>query len=225
MPHKEEIICYGFCQVVAKLQKQYKSKAIRFVWLDLNGFETKFDVSVHNSTSCKQNVKKTIQNTEAKGNLISQAKWPIQINNCWGKLSVNENQNKRDDQEISSIEIGRRKEQKRGKSNQKFTCSRAIWNHVFATIFKRFAWFICVVLTAKNTSSNWMVVGFGVTVPASIVIWLLNSFVVTSFNHGNCVGVKFRWNPSKSPLDLGALTIWKGNKKIIRLATFVLYWL
>lgn len=65
-------------------------------------------------------------------------------------------------------------------------------------MFKRFAWFVCVVFTAKNTSSNWMAVGFGVTVPASIVIRLLsNRFVVTSFNHGNCVGVKFRWNPSK----------------------------
>lgn len=84
-------------------------------------------------------------------------------------------------------------------------------------IFKRFAWFICVVFTAKKTSSNWMVVGFGVTVPASIVIRLLsNSFVVTSFNHGNCVGVKFRWYSSESPLseccDLGASKTWRENR-------------
>lgn len=99
--------------------------------------------------------------------------------------------------------------------NQNFTCSRAIWNHVFATMLKRFAWFVCVVLTAKNTSSNWMAVGFGVTVPASIVIRLLNDFVVTSFIHGNCVGVKFRWNPGKWPFvccDLGASTIWNQNE-------------
>lgn len=66
-----------------------------------------------------------------------------------------------------------------------------------------------------------MAVGFGVTVPASIVIRLLNSFVVTSFNHGNCVGVKFPLNPSKSPLDgcdLGASKTWnKGDKEIILL--------
>lgn len=105
---------------------------------------------------------------------------------------------------------------KGGKSNQTFTCSRAIWNHVFAMRFKRFAWFVCVVLTAKNTSSNRMAVGFGVTVPASIVIRLLNSFVVTSFNHGNCVGVKFPLNPSKSPLDgcdLGASKTWNKRRQ------------
>lgn len=110
------------------------------------------------------------------------------------------------------------------KSNQNFsfiffTCSRAIWNQVFAIMLSRFAWFVCVVLMAKKMSSNWMAVGFGVTVMrASFVIWPLCSFVVTSFSHGNCVvGVKFRWNPSKLPSvecrDSGALSIWEKRTK------------
>lgn len=94
---------------------------------------------------------------------------------------------------------------------------------------KRFAWFVWVVFTAKNISSKWIDVGFGVTVPASIVIRLSNSFVVTSFSHGNCVGVKFRCgNLSRSPVeccDLGATNIWKKrgteqNEKNYYIVTF-----
>lgn len=85
-------------------------------------------------------------------------------------------------------------------------------------MLNRLAWFVCVVLMAKKMSSNWMAVGFGVTVPASFVIWPLCSLVVTSFSHGDCVvGVKFRWNPSKLPSaecrDLGASSIWMGTKR------------
>lgn len=94
-------------------------------------------------------------------------------------------------------------------------------------MFKRFAWFVWVVFTAKNISSKWIDVGFGVTVPASIVIRLSNSFVVTSFSHGNCVGVKFRCgNLSRSPVeccDLGATNIWKkGEKKQIENKKYII---
>lgn len=89
-------------------------------------------------------------------------------------------------------------------------------------MLNRLAWFVCVVLMAKKMSSNWMAVGFGVTVPASFVIWPLYSLVVTSFSHGDCVvGVKFRWNPSKLPSaecrDLGASSIWMGKRKRTKL--------
>lgn len=78
------------------------------------------------------------------------------------------------------------------------TCSRAIRNHVFAIMDKRFAWFVCVVFTAKNISFNWMVVGFGVTVPASITIPSFGKFDVTSFNVSSRFGFKFPLIPSKS---------------------------